>query len=215
MANEVIKTGTKSSGDAAVDGLLAGLGAGIAMAAYLIVAGVLGGESPVLVLSRFCRRRDRDTVCRCHIAPGDFGDIRCSLWHVGTRAAPASSGLAERPCLRSCALHDRAIPDPAGYGFAFAGVFRSTLCRRTSCLRVGTRTAHSSQEIADTGRIASENCGNETRHYRSDLFPHSPSPRSSRHCDAACKTSSTAVFSAPNMMPNRPWQVLPPPPAMR
>ncbi len=53
MTNEVIKARTKSSGDAAVDGLLAGLGAGLAMAVYLIVAGVLGGESPGLVLSRF------------------------------------------------------------------------------------------------------------------------------------------------------------------
>jgi len=40
-------------GDAAVDGLLAGLGAGIVLAIYLVVAGAIGGDSPAVVLSRF------------------------------------------------------------------------------------------------------------------------------------------------------------------
>ena len=53
MANEVIKARTKSSGDSAVDGLLAGLGAGVAMAGYLVVMGWLSGESVALVFGRF------------------------------------------------------------------------------------------------------------------------------------------------------------------
>jgi hypothetical protein len=39
--------------DAAVDGLLAGAAAGIAMAVYLVVAGWLAGEGPASVLDRF------------------------------------------------------------------------------------------------------------------------------------------------------------------
>ena len=40
-------------GDAAVDGLFGGLGAGLVMAVYFVAAGLFGGESPALVLSRF------------------------------------------------------------------------------------------------------------------------------------------------------------------
>ena len=40
-------------GDAAVDGLLAGGGAGVLMAAYLIVAGLVMGETVGVVLGRF------------------------------------------------------------------------------------------------------------------------------------------------------------------
>jgi hypothetical protein len=43
----------RTAGDAAVDGLLAGAGAGIAMAAYLVVIGLLAGEGPASVLTRF------------------------------------------------------------------------------------------------------------------------------------------------------------------
>lgn len=42
-----------SLGDAAVDGLFAGLGAGLVMAAYLVLAGLLNGQGPALVLARF------------------------------------------------------------------------------------------------------------------------------------------------------------------
>lgn len=51
MKNLVAKSST--IGDSAVDGLFAGLGAGIVMAICFIAAGLIGGESPVLVLSRF------------------------------------------------------------------------------------------------------------------------------------------------------------------
>ena len=40
-------------GDAAVDGLLSGIAAGIVMAVYLIVVGLVTGEAPGMVLSRF------------------------------------------------------------------------------------------------------------------------------------------------------------------
>jgi|WetSurMetagenome_2_1015567.scaffolds.fasta_scaffold09827_6 hypothetical protein len=43
----------QTAGDAAVDGLLAGAAAGIAMAVYLMVAGLLAGEGPASVLARF------------------------------------------------------------------------------------------------------------------------------------------------------------------
>lgn len=40
-------------GDAAVDGLIAGVGAGVLMAAYLVASGFVLGEGPGVVLSRF------------------------------------------------------------------------------------------------------------------------------------------------------------------
>ena len=40
-------------GDAAVDGLLAGVVAGLAMAAYLVAIGLVTGEGPATVLARF------------------------------------------------------------------------------------------------------------------------------------------------------------------
>jgi hypothetical protein len=43
----------QTAGDAAVDGLLAGAAAGVAMAAYLVVAGLLAGEGAASVLARF------------------------------------------------------------------------------------------------------------------------------------------------------------------
>ena len=46
-------TRRRTAGDTAVDGLLAGAVAGIAMAVYLVVAGLLAGEGPAVVLARF------------------------------------------------------------------------------------------------------------------------------------------------------------------
>ena len=43
----------RTAGDAAVDGLLAGAAAGVAMLAYLVLAGLLAGEGPASVLIRF------------------------------------------------------------------------------------------------------------------------------------------------------------------
>lgn len=42
-----------TAGDAAVEGLVHGIIAGVAMAAYLVVAGLLGGDSPATMLGRF------------------------------------------------------------------------------------------------------------------------------------------------------------------
>jgi hypothetical protein len=55
-------------GDSAVDGLLAGLGAGIVMAIYLVAAGAIGGDSPAAVLSRF--------------DPGDAAPVTGALMHL-------------------------------------------------------------------------------------------------------------------------------------
>lgn len=49
----VSSEGQQAIGDAAVDGLLAGAGAGIAMAAYLVLAGLAAGAGPLSVLARF------------------------------------------------------------------------------------------------------------------------------------------------------------------
>jgi hypothetical protein len=43
----------KTIGDAAIDGLLAGIGAGLAMALLLLIVGALSGDSPVMVMERF------------------------------------------------------------------------------------------------------------------------------------------------------------------
>ena len=43
----------RTAGDAAVDGLLAGAAAGVAMATYLVVIGLVAGEEPTVVLARF------------------------------------------------------------------------------------------------------------------------------------------------------------------
>jgi hypothetical protein len=44
---------TDSAGDAAVDGLLSGIAAGLVMGVYLVVVGLLGGESVAAVLRQF------------------------------------------------------------------------------------------------------------------------------------------------------------------
>ncbi|HNB51474.1 MAG TPA: hypothetical protein PK530_06005 [Anaerolineales bacterium] len=44
---------SKTTGDAAVDGLLAGLVAGVVMAGYLLITGVVSGDDLVMILGRF------------------------------------------------------------------------------------------------------------------------------------------------------------------
>ncbi len=51
--SELLAARQASLGEAAVDGLLAGIGAGAAMAAYLVLAGLLMGEAPGVMLGRF------------------------------------------------------------------------------------------------------------------------------------------------------------------
>lgn len=43
----------KTVGDVAVDGLLGGMAAGLVMAAWLLVVGLIGGEGPAVTLGRF------------------------------------------------------------------------------------------------------------------------------------------------------------------
>ena len=53
---KVVDERRRTAGDAAVDGLLAGAAAGIAMAAYLVVIRLVAGEGPAVVLARLTRR---------------------------------------------------------------------------------------------------------------------------------------------------------------
>ena len=55
MANSsnVINQRKKSIGDVAVDGLLAGMAAGVVMALWLVLVGLLDGEGPAAILGRF------------------------------------------------------------------------------------------------------------------------------------------------------------------
>lgn len=75
MTNNVRGLGNQvNTGDAAVDGLIAGLLAGSVMAAYLLLAGLLAGVPPAVIMSRF--------------DPGQGGN-----WLAGTAAHLAVSGL--------------------------------------------------------------------------------------------------------------------------
>jgi len=51
--SKVLTSKHASAGDAAVDGLLSGIAAGIVMAVYLVAVGLVMGEGPGIVLSRF------------------------------------------------------------------------------------------------------------------------------------------------------------------
>ncbi len=51
--NLQLKRSEKSFGDTAVDGLLVGIVAGIGMLAYLIIAGWVAGENPLVIINRF------------------------------------------------------------------------------------------------------------------------------------------------------------------
>ncbi|MFQ5407308.1 MAG: hypothetical protein ACE5FI_02660 [Anaerolineales bacterium] len=53
MADDNLAHETATAGDAAVDGLFAGFSAGVLMAAYLVLAGLVAGEGPGAVLGRF------------------------------------------------------------------------------------------------------------------------------------------------------------------
>ena len=51
--SKVVSSKSATAGDAAVDGLLSGIVAGVVMAVYLVVVGLVMGEGPGIVLSRF------------------------------------------------------------------------------------------------------------------------------------------------------------------
>lgn len=52
-SNSVIHNRKKSIGDVAVDGLLAGMAAGVVMAVWLVLVGLVEGEGPAAMLGRF------------------------------------------------------------------------------------------------------------------------------------------------------------------
>lgn len=51
--SQTINNHRKTIGDIAVDGLLAGMAAGVVMALWLILVGLIGGEGPAATLRRF------------------------------------------------------------------------------------------------------------------------------------------------------------------
>ena len=87
----------QTAGDAAVDGLLAGAAAGIAMAVYLVVAGLLAGEGPASVFARFDPRR-RGTADRSRDTPGGVSSLRVAVRpHLpADRSGPAGGRTGAR-----------------------------------------------------------------------------------------------------------------------
>lgn len=85
---------SKTIGDAAIDGLLAGIGAGLAMALLLVVAVALSGDSPVAVMQRFDPLGSDNLVTGtlAHLAVSAiYGAIFGLLFLVAIRLRPALS----------------------------------------------------------------------------------------------------------------------------
>lgn len=53
MEKAYLMRSEKSAGETAVDGLIAGLGAGIVMAGFLLIVGFFSGDTPAAILKRF------------------------------------------------------------------------------------------------------------------------------------------------------------------
>jgi hypothetical protein len=91
-----------TSGDAAVSGLFAGLGAGALMIGFLALAGLLAGQGHGItpgILRRGKRRR-----CRVAHAPGCLRGAACSMvlaWRLGKTRQPRA-GLDDRDGIRIC-----------------------------------------------------------------------------------------------------------------
>lgn len=72
-------------GDTAVDGLLSGTVAGLAMAATLAIAGLIAGESLTLILSRFSTKNAEVSLLASvlgHLAASAiYGTIFGLIWH--------------------------------------------------------------------------------------------------------------------------------------
>ncbi len=78
----------KSGGDTAVDGLLAGILAGLGMAAYLILSGLLSGTSPAIILGRFDPTMDGGWLVgsAAHLAvSGIYGAVFALLFALAVR----------------------------------------------------------------------------------------------------------------------------------
>jgi hypothetical protein len=84
-----------SFGDSAVDGLLAGAGAGLLMAVYLTAAGVVSGQSLAAILAQFDPSPDPSpaTGALAHLAvAGVYGVIFALAWNGLRRIWPVGPG---------------------------------------------------------------------------------------------------------------------------
>lgn len=80
------------AGDTAVDGLIAGILAGLTMAAFLIVAGLLSGVPPAVTLGRFDPGQAGNVLAGsvAHLAvSGIYGVVFALLFAVPARQWPA------------------------------------------------------------------------------------------------------------------------------
>ena len=87
MTGQLVRHST-TYGDAAVDGLLAGFGAGVVMGVYLAGVGLLWGEGPGAVLARFslCGEAPAVQGALTHLAvAGVYGVTGGLLYHTWRR----------------------------------------------------------------------------------------------------------------------------------
>jgi hypothetical protein len=98
--------GERSWGDAAVDGLLSGAGAGVLMAIYLLVAGLLGGQSWQAILAQFDPGANPQplTGALAHLA---VAAVYGAVFGVGRRFWPA--GWPKLPTWLAGALYGLAL----------------------------------------------------------------------------------------------------------
>ncbi|MEJ2349705.1 MAG: hypothetical protein P8Y03_07970 [Anaerolineales bacterium] len=85
-----------TSGDAAVDGLFAGMGAGVLMAAYLVLAGLLISEGPGTMLGRFAVGEATSPLAGSlsHLAvAGMYGVLFAMGWRPISRRVEAPTWL--------------------------------------------------------------------------------------------------------------------------
>ena len=111
----------KSGGDTAVDGLLAGILAGLGMAAYLILSGLLSGTSPAIILGRFDPTMDGGWLVgsAAHLAvSGIYGVGFALLFAIGSALAGFAAALR------------LAVGTGLWAGFGGAGARRAAACSR-------------------------------------------------------------------------------------
>jgi hypothetical protein len=85
-----------TTGDAAVDGLFGGMGAGVLMAAYLVLVGLLMGEGPGTMLGRFAVGEATSPLAGTlsHLAAaGMYGVLFALVWRPISRRAEAPAWL--------------------------------------------------------------------------------------------------------------------------
>jgi hypothetical protein len=85
-----------TTGDAAVDGLFGGMGAGVLMAAYLVLVGLLIGEGPGTMLGRFAVGEATSSLVGTlsHLAAaGMYGILFALVWRPISRRVDAPAWL--------------------------------------------------------------------------------------------------------------------------